>query len=98
MGFILKGLAELDLEKIWKYTSIKWSVKQANKYIDEIHNSILYLSNNPKSCSENLEINPAVRIYPCQSHLIVYIINDNSSISIIRILHKRMDIRKNLDD
>lgn len=97
MAYILKGQAELDLEEIWNYTFHKWGIVQAHKYIDDLNDSFKYLSQNPLCCIENLEIQPPVRIYPCHSHLVVYLINSDVQISIIRILHKKMDIRKNLE-
>lgn len=38
-----------DLKSIWKYTSLKWSVDQANRYFQLIIDEIEYLSEHSKA-------------------------------------------------
>jgi toxin ParE1/3/4 len=40
---------------------------------------------------ERLEITPPVRIHPFRSHLIVYIVDDNNDVFIVRIRHEHED-------
>ncbi len=96
MQYILKELAEKDMADIWKYTVKKWNINQAITYIDSLEEGFHLLIDNPEMCRENFEIIPPVRIYPCQSHLIIYLILPNKNLNILRILHKSMDINLNM--
>ena len=96
MQYILKELAQKDMEDIWKYTVKKWNINQAISYIDSLEEGFNLLSDNPEMCRENFEFIPPVRIYPCYSHLIIYLILPNININILRILHKNMNINSNM--
>lgn len=83
--------AESDLEEIWTYTYNTWGSAQAEHYIDEFALSFAFLAENPLICYERNEYVPAVRIYHHAHHLILYTTTD-STLQIIRILHKNMDV------
>ncbi len=88
--------AEKDLEGIWYYTVDEWSIKQANKYIDDLHDAFQSLADRPLRCHERTEYTPPVRIHRHDHHLIVYLQSD-TGIFIVRVLHERMDIEAQLE-
>jgi toxin ParE1/3/4 len=81
-----------DLKDIGRYTQHKWGISQRNKYLKQIHDSFLQLTENPNigfNCDFILE---GYRKFPQGSHIIFYKIVTDNSIEIIRILHKSMDV------
>ena len=65
--------------------------------IESIEAMVELLSENPRIARERLEISPPVRIHPFHSHLIVYMVDDNNDIFIIRIRHGHEDWQSNPD-
>jgi len=93
---LLSPQAKNDLENIYEYTLKTWSTSQAEKYQDELYESMLRISENvligsmyyyKKGDYRNLNIN---------RHLIFYRI-ENKNCIIIRILHERMDLKTQFD-
>jgi len=64
-------------------------------YYRKIEGMLELLSENPHMARERLEITPPVRIHPFRSHLIVYIVDDNNDIFIVRIRHEHEDWQSN---
>jgi len=60
-------------------------------YYRKIEGMLELLSENPHMARERLEITPPVRIHPFRSHLIVYIVDDNNDVFIVRIRHEHED-------
>jgi toxin ParE1/3/4 len=97
MDFKLSIQAELDLTKIWNYTFETWSQKQADRYIQLIFEEINYICKNPKVGLDFSYIRNGYYKTKVKSHFIFYKINKNENIiEIIRILHQRMNIEKQL--
>ena len=90
-------LAEQDLLDIWLYSYENWGETQADKYVDELESVIKSIAANPFSYKEREEFSPPIRICHHARHLIIYTVS-NTSLSIIRILHNRMDIDAHLLD
>lgn len=91
----LTPAAKSDLINIWKYTSEKWGVKQAEKYLIEIEQKLEKLASNPNMGRIRPEIKEGYYSFPVEKHVIFYLILENY-IAIIGILHGKMDIDKNL--
>lgn len=87
----LTPAAQKDLEEIWAYITETRSIEQTLDYIDSIEAACDTLSAMPQMCRERHEFTPPVRIHPHRKHLIVYVI-DEGGISVIRVLHARMDV------
>lgn len=49
------------------------------------------LGQNPQMVRERSEISPPVRVYPCGSHVIVYILDHSGEVLILRVRHGRED-------
>ncbi|MFK7958293.1 MAG: type II toxin-antitoxin system RelE/ParE family toxin [Lysobacterales bacterium] len=79
------------------YTERAWGIDQAGQYTEAINSAFAQLSEDPLICRERTEFEPAVRIFPQGSHLIVYLVDDHSVV-VVRVLHKSMDIMNQLID
>lgn len=88
--------AEVDLENIWQYTYITWGIQQAHHYVDEFNACFATLADTPRIGRERSEYQPSLYIYQHSHHLVLYHYSD-TSIEVIRILHKSMDVDLQLE-
>jgi len=91
VSYRLSRKAEDDLIDIYIEGVARFGEQQADQYHREIGKMFDLLAENPRMARERDEISPPVRIHPFQSHLIVYLIDDNDDIFIIRIRHGHED-------
>lgn len=89
-------LAEQDLVNIWLYTWHEWGEKQADFYLDELEKAMKLLAGQPKLGRLREEFRQPVRIFYHAHHLLVYQVI-KGGISIVRVLHKSMDVDTQLD-
>ena len=97
MNFEISLEAAQDMEHIWLYTFERWSLEQADRYLNLIFDEIEYLSRHPRSGKDISYIRQNYRCSKVKSHLIFYRIAGHA-IEIIRILHERMDVENRLGD
>tara|TARA_Y100000385_G_C12626762_1_gene439435 strand:- start:228 stop:563 length:336 start_codon:yes stop_codon:yes gene_type:complete len=96
MEIHISSLAKKDLENIWTYSFKEWEERQADKYFDELDNSInQILLQNPKIGVTCDYIRPGYRQYQINEHLIFYKLTPKK-IYIVRLLHKSMKFEKHL--
>lgn len=94
--FKLTNAAKTDLKGIALFTQKEWGKEQRNIYVKQFDDAFRTLADTPlvgKSCDH---IKTGYKKFPIGSHIIFYKDGDNSSIEVIRILHKRLDIELNL--
>ncbi|RLL49694.1 type II toxin-antitoxin system RelE/ParE family toxin [Mariprofundus sp. EBB-1] len=91
MTYTFSRKAEDDLVGIYIEGVSLFGEKQADEYHYEIEKMVDLLSKSPRIARERLEISPPIRIHPFRSHLIVYIVDDNDDIFIVRIRHRHED-------
>lgn len=84
-----------DLDGIFQYTVKQWGVEQANRYTDQITAVFEELSKSPQSAPACDHIRPGYRRRSVERHMIYFKTTDYG-IVVIRILHERMDVQKNL--
>lgn len=97
MEYKISQLASWDLENIWLYTYEKWSVEQADKYLNLLMTEIEHLALNPDSGTDFNSLRKGYFRSKIKSHFIFYRIDDtNQIVEVIRILHQRMDIENRL--
>ncbi|HEY0146486.1 MAG TPA: type II toxin-antitoxin system RelE/ParE family toxin [Methylovirgula sp.] len=84
-GYRLTPRALDDLDDIWRFSAETWSIKQADRYIDELARVFETIAIMPTLARERNEFAPPVRIHPHESHLIVYTI-EADHITILRSL------------
>lgn len=98
MSYKISIKASEDIENIWLYTFEHWSLEQADRYINLIFDEIEYLADHPNSGRDFNYIRKSYRCSRVKSHIIFYrLIDEQSDIEIIRILHQRMDIGNRLN-
>jgi toxin ParE1/3/4 len=91
MGYRLSPTAKRDLETIANYGIDAFGMEAAQKYYAGLVRGFNFLAQYPKAARLRQEVRPPVRAYPCQSHLIVYEIDDAQNILILRVHHARED-------
>lgn len=91
MPFILSVQAEEDVISIAEEGIRVFGALVAKRYHDELFNLLELVACNPRMARERYEISPPVRIHPFKAHLIVYRINEDGSIFVIRIRHSHED-------
>lgn len=98
MKYFISNEAKDDLEYIWLYTYLNWSIEQADRYINLIFDEIEFLSEKPKLGKDYSSIREGYFCSGVKSHLIFYRLNSkNDTIEVIRILHRQMDIESQLN-
>lgn len=97
MPFKVTPAARNDILNIGRYTQNEWGKPQRQKYLAGFNARFEFLAENPLQCRERLELNPPVRIYHHEKHLIVYVV-EPTHILIVRVLHESMDIEMRLNE
>jgi len=89
--------AKGHLLDIWSYTETTWGESQADTYLMEIDVAFKQLADNPQLGKARPEIRNGYRSIPVKSHVVFYIVTDNSAfVNIIGVLHARMDTASHL--
>ncbi len=81
------------MRNIWFYTVEHWNEVQADKYIAGIYDKFRKLRENPKMGKLRQDIAAGYYCFPCQEHLIFYLIEEQS-IDIIGIPNQQMDAER----
>jgi len=84
------GHAECDLEGIIDYTLEHWGPRQAKTYLDGLHSLAGKLAANPDLGVSRDALFKGLISFPYASHVLYYV-KQPHGITIIRVLHKRMD-------
>jgi len=79
------------MEEIWLHTAHRWSIEQADSYVDKIAETFDLLVDNPRMGRERSDMNKPMRTIPVASHIILYRIEPDQNITIIRIRHASED-------
>lgn len=91
MSFKLSVEAEEDIIAIAEQGVGMFGASHAKLYHDELFALLDLIAANPRIARERDEIDPPVRIHPFNAHLIVYRIEDDETIFVIRIRHGHED-------
>lgn len=89
MRYRLTRAAEEDIIAIYAEGGARFGTTQADRYHGELAQVFELIAANPEMARERHEIRPPVRIHPHGSHVIVYRIEDDGNVQIIRIRHGR---------
>lgn len=90
-SYRLSKAAEDDLTAIAHYTVANHGTAQARAYSEGLVSACNFLADNPEAARLRTELEPPMRIHRFQSHMLVYKIEDDKSILIVRIRHVRED-------
>lgn len=97
-AFELTQAAKKDLREIAKFTEKHWGRNQRYLYIKQFDDVFHLLADNPaigKACDY---VKVEYKKFPQGSHLIFYRDGIKANITIIRILHKTMDVESQFLD
>lgn len=94
--FHLSNKAVEDLSNIWDYTYEVWSEEQADKYYKILLNSCQEISENPNIGINYNNISENLLGFLIKRHIIFYKNISENEITVIRILHGRMDLKNRL--
>lgn len=97
-SYELTNKAVEDLTNIWEYTIDKWSENQADKYYTSLLTSCQTIANNPEIGKVYFDITPTLYGFKINIHIIFYRKQIDQPVTIIRILHERMDLQNRLSD
>lgn len=89
MVYRLTNKAEADIREIYQESRDLFGASQAERYFRNLTAVFETLAQNPRLARLRREIDPAVRIHPVGSHLVVYREDERDDILIIRIRHHR---------
>ncbi|GLU29740.1 type II toxin-antitoxin system RelE/ParE family toxin [Brucella sp. NBRC 12950] len=87
MELKLSVLAEDDIISIAEQGIAMFGPVQAKRYHEEIFNTLDLIARNPKMARAREEISPPVRVHPFQAHIIIYQIEEDGTVFVIRIRH-----------
>jgi toxin ParE1/3/4 len=91
----LSPLAEYDLETIWTYTASKWSVEQADRYVQKVFAALQALSRGDCVGRSAAGIRLGYLKYAVGRHFLFFKLTA-THLDVIRILHQRMDIEAHI--
>ncbi|MER8371104.1 type II toxin-antitoxin system RelE/ParE family toxin [Mesorhizobium sp. M1409] len=91
MGFRLSLAAEEDVVAIAEQGVRLFGAVQARQYHEGLFAVFELIAANPRMARERREISPPMRIHPCKAHLVVYRIEADGDILIVRIRHGHED-------
>lgn len=87
MEFKLSVLAEDDIIAIAEQAITMFGPAQAKRYHAEIFNTLDLIARNPKMARTREEIFPPVRVHPFKAHIIIYQIEEDGTVFVVRIRH-----------
>ena len=91
----LSAAAVSDIEAILEQSLIDFGAQQTEDYYAPLTQCLGLLGDNPEMGSAADDVRPGYRRFPHESHAIFYTA-EAEDILIVRILHKRMDVPRNL--
>jgi toxin ParE1/3/4 len=87
--------AETDLDGITDYTINRWGKAQANQYIDGLEDLAQILADSPDLGVNRPALFEELISFPYARHILYYV-EQPHGITIIRVLHKKMDVKKHI--
>ena len=97
-SFSLTRTDRTDLKSIAAYTQKQWGKQQRTLYVKQFDDAFHMLAENLETGVTCDFIKQGYRKFPNGSHVIFYRRTEIDSIKIIRILHKRMEVARQLAD
>ena len=96
-GYRLTRRALADLRDIARCTRETWGRRQARLYLEELELRIRKLALSPEAGRLREDVAPSVRSFPIGRHVMFYLTSE-SGITVLRVLHPRMDIARAFRD
>ena len=93
----LSEAAASDVEAILTRSVLDFGVERTETYLQSLTHCLELLGDNPEMGSAVDDLRQSYRCFLHESHVIFYM-HDEQDILIVRILHKRMDVVRSLQD
>ena len=93
----LTDAAARDIEQILDRSVVDFGVHQTELYYHSLKNCLELLGENPNMGVSADDLRPGYRRFAHESHVVFYR-DTGCGVLIVRVLHKRMDIRKHIDE
>lgn len=90
MSYRLSRRAEQDLIDIYLASAEMFGAAQADRYQDALEAAFDLIAEFPQVARARPELTPAVRVHPCKSHIIVYLVDEQGPF-IVRVRHGSED-------
>lgn len=91
MTFYLTREAEQDVISIYLYSAETFGPVQAEAYHEKLAATFRRLAEQPRIARLRTEIDPPVRVHACGAHIIIYGIQPDDSVLIVRVRHGSED-------
>ncbi len=91
MTWRLSRKTEEDLIGIWLYGADRHGPAQADRYQDGLEETFALLAQFPELARERPELTPPLRVHPFGVHLVLYLVQPDGSVFIVRVRHERED-------
>jgi toxin ParE1/3/4 len=91
VGFRLSFEAEEDIIGLAEDGLRLFGLAQARRYHDELFAVFDLIAGNPRMARERLELSPPMRIHPFKAHLVIYRIEEDGDILVVRVRHGHED-------
>ncbi len=95
-SYSLTEAARADLKSVAIYTQRRWGKEQRRIYSKQFDGAFLLLAKNPDAGLSCDHIKEGYKKFPTGSHTIFFRVISESEIQVVRILHKRMDVARQL--
>lgn len=95
MKWRISDPAYRDLDRVWAYTASTWGIEQADRYVDSLTTRMAWLSKNEALWHKRDDIRNDLFSYPEGRHIIIFKGTANV-LSVIRVLHERMDVKRHM--
>lgn len=89
----LTQVAEADFNKLIDYGVANFGEKAASDYAEKIRSRLRDICAFPESFPEDADLQPALRVSPLLSHIILYLY-DGATVTVLTICHHSKDWRK----
>ncbi|MEI9414202.1 type II toxin-antitoxin system RelE/ParE family toxin [Mesorhizobium sp. Cs1321R2N1] len=87
--------AKGDLDDIWDHSLNEWGAERAEAYVRAIHAVIDLVDQFPTIARSASTVRPGLLKYAAGTHVVFFRIG-HESITVVRILHQRMDYPRHL--
>ena len=96
MKWRLSAPARADLDSIWRYTNEQWNRAQADRYVDSLILRMVWLSQNEALWMDRSDIRDGLFSVREGRH-VIFFQSSGEIVSIVRVLHDRMDVARHID-
>ena len=90
MPYRLSRRAEEDLIQIYLTSAQAFGMAQAERYQDALEAAFERIAAFPEIARQRRELTPPVRVHPCRSHVVIYVVGEEGPF-IIRVRHAHED-------